>query len=257
MAVHRQRPRLVAPPGVKRRHVRRRNTYPGTVFSTVVDRVEVRTVVNADVDDVFDFVLDFPGYAAYSKHLTDVRQRGDGGPGTAYELTFRWWKLGYTAHSTVTDVDRPHRIDWRITKDIDATGYWQVTALADADSSGDADPGAEATGDTGETPGDAAEAGGDEAAGDTGEPGGEAGGEHPVGMARTEVRLVIEYDASSAQLGSIDLPRFVSVAWVVEKVKPKIRAEATRIVERVVADLEGQPRDVDLDVVTDRSNRDD
>jgi hypothetical protein len=42
----------------------------------------------------------------------------------------------------------------------------------------------------------------------------------------------------------------VSMDWVIEKVKPLIRKEATKIVERVVEDLEGQERDVDLKIHT-------
>lgn len=169
-----------------------------------MERVEVTTVVYADRQRVYEFLLDFPGYAAYSEYLKRVDQHGDGGPGTRYHLAFAWWKLTYTAHSEVTAVDPPTRIDWAITKDIDATGYWRVESV---------DP-----------------------------PEGED--------AATRVHFHVEYDADSASVGSVDLPRFVSLAWVVEKVKPKIQTEATRIVERVVVDLEGQHRDVDLDVDT-------
>jgi len=169
-----------------------------------VERVEVTTVVYADRQRVYEFLLDFPGYAAYSEYLKGVDQHGDGDPGTRYHLKFAWWKLTYTAHSEVTAVDPPGRIDWAITKDIDATGHWFVESV---------DP-----------------------------PEGED--------IATRVRFLVEYDPDSAQVGSIDLPRFVSLSWVVEKVKPKVQSEATRIVERVVVDLEGQRRDVDLDVDT-------
>jgi len=170
-----------------------------------VERVEVTTVVYADRQRVYEFLLDFPGYAAYSEYLEAVDQRGDGGPGTRYDLRFAWWKLAYTARSAVTAVDPPSRIDWRITKDIDASGHWFVESV---------DP-----------------------------PEGEA--------VATEVRFLVEYDPDSAAVGSVDLPRFVSLSWVVEKAKPKIRSEASRIVERVVVDLEGDRRDVSLDVDTD------
>ena len=169
-----------------------------------MERVEVTTVVYADRERVYEFLLDFPGYAAYSEYLKRVDQHGDGNPGTEYHLAFAWWKLTYTAHSEVTAVDPPTRIDWAITKDIDATGHWRVESV---------DP-----------------------------PEGED--------AATRVHFVVEYDPDSARVGSVDLPRFVSLSWVVEKVKPKIQTEATRIVERVVVDLEGQRREVDLDVDT-------
>jgi uncharacterized membrane protein len=191
-------------PGIGSNVVRRRNLYLRTAVSTLVERVEVTTVVYAERQRVYEFLLDFPGYAAYSEHLKHVGQRGDGGPGTRYELQFAWWKLTYTAHSEVTETHPPERIDWRITKDIDATGHWFVEPV---------DP-----------------------------PEGED--------VATQVRFLVEYDSDSVTVGNIDLPRFVSLSWVVEKVKPKIRSEATRIVERVVVDLEGQRRRVDLDVDT-------
>lgn len=170
-----------------------------------MDELVVRTEVYADPETVYEFLLDFPGYAHYSEYLREVRTlAGDGGPGTRYALTFAWWKLTYTARSKVTGVEPPGRIDWAITKDIDATGHWRVESV---------DP-----------------------------PEGED--------AATRVHFVVEYDPDSARVGSVDLPRFVSLSWVVEKVKPKIQTEATRIVERVVVDLEGQRREVDLDVDT-------
>lgn len=92
-----------------------------------MDAVEVTTTVYVPPEEVFEFLLDFPGYARYSKYLKSVETFGDGGEGTEYELTFAWWKLSYTARSRVTDVDPPDRISWRLTKDIDAGGYWAVS----------------------------------------------------------------------------------------------------------------------------------
>ncbi|ELZ25793.1 hypothetical protein C475_10049 [Halosimplex carlsbadense 2-9-1] len=75
--------------------------------------------------------------------------------------------------------------------------------------------------------------------------------EAPEGVeVASRVSLRIEYDPGSVNAGSIDLPRFVSLSWVVEKVKPLIQKEAERVVERIVADIEGQPREVDLTVHT-------
>lgn len=86
------------------------------------------TEVYADPEDVYAFLLDFPQYANYSEYLREVRTlEGEGGPGTRYALTFAWWKISYTAHSEVTGVEPPERIDWEITKDIDAGGCWRVT----------------------------------------------------------------------------------------------------------------------------------
>ncbi|MFW6317595.1 MAG: type II toxin-antitoxin system RatA family toxin [Halorubrum sp.] len=97
-----------------------------------MDELVVSTEVYADPEEVYEFLLDFPGYARYSKYLDDVETlRGDGGPGTRYALRFAWWKISYTAHSRVTGVDPPERIDWEITKDIDASGCWRVTPTTD------------------------------------------------------------------------------------------------------------------------------
>ena len=167
-----------------------------------MDSVEVTTEVYLPPEEVYEFLLGFESYAKYSEYLTGVRQFGDGSPGTEYELDFTWWKLTYTARSEVTDVDRPERIDWRVVKDVDAVGHWDVEQVAE-------DP------------------------------------------PETQVTLRVEYRPESADEGMLDLPRFVSLDWVVEKVKPKVQAEAERVVRRIVADLEGEPRDVTLDIETE------
>ena len=169
-----------------------------------MDEIEARTVVYAPPEELYDFLLDFPGYARYSEYLDRVRQDGDGAVGTRYALRFSWWKLTYTARSEVTGVEPPARIDWRIVKDIDAEGYWGLTPV---------DP--------------------------------------PAGVdAATEIVLHIEYDADSASAGAVDLPALVSMSWVIEKVKPLVRKEATRIVRRVVDDIEGERRDADVEIRT-------
>lgn len=168
-----------------------------------MNRVEVSTVVRLPPEEVFEFLLEFRGYASYSEYLRSVRQFGDGGVGTEYALRFEWWKLRYTARSEVTEVDPPNRIGWRLTKDLDAAGHWLVEPV-------------------------------------------ETDGERP----NTEVTFVAEYAPGSAEEGIVDLPRFVSLGPVVERVKPKIRDEAERVVRRVVADLEGEERDVSLRIET-------
>ncbi len=155
-------------------------------------------------EEVYDFLVDFPRYANYSKHLTEVVAHGEGGPGTEYDLRFEWWKLSYTARSRVTAVDPPERIDWAVVKDLDATGYWLVEAT---------DPPA-----------------GEETA--------------------TRVTFHVEFDADSADTDAIDLPSLVSLGWVIDKVKPKIKQEAERVVRRIVADIEGEDRPVDLEIRT-------
>ncbi len=178
-----------------------------------MNRVEVSTTVYLPPQAVYEFLLEFRGYASYSEYLRSVRQYGDGGPGTEYELDFAWWKLQYTARSAVTEVDPPNRIEWRLIKDIDAAGRWLVEPLEPTDRDG------ESTVDEGDGP-------------------------------ETTVTLVVEYAPESADNNVVDLPRFVSLGWVIEKLKPKIQTEAERIVRRIVADLEGETRDVDLRIET-------
>jgi hypothetical protein len=64
----------------------------------------------------------------------------------------------------------------------------------------------------------------------------------------SHVRFLARYDASTVASDRVSLPSFVSVGWVVDRVMPFITDEAERVVERVVADLEGERRPVDLDV---------
>jgi len=168
-----------------------------------VKRLTVSTDVEIPPSEAYEFLLDFPGYAEYSKHLTGVEQDGDGGPGTEYRLHFAWWKLTYTAHSRVTDVDPPHRIDWEVTKHIDAEGRWEIEPLHDR--------------------------------------------ENPA----SRVSLVVEYDPESVSESAISLPPLVGLDWVVGKATGLIEKEGERVVERIVADLEGERRPVDLHVSVD------
>ncbi|WP_101296629.1 SRPBCC family protein [Halegenticoccus soli] len=172
-----------------------------------MDEIVVSTVVYLPPDEVYDFLIDFPRYADYSKYLEEVRSDGDGSPGTRYALRFSWWKLTYTAHSEVTDVEPPACIDWRVVKDIHAHGRWRIEPLAELPP--DAPPDAE-----------------------TG----------------CRVYFEIVFDADSARDGAVDLPAFVSFDWVLARIRPKVLEEAERIVARIVADLEGRNRDVELTV---------
>ncbi|RLM90074.1 SRPBCC family protein [Halobellus sp. Atlit-38R] len=173
-----------------------------------MDELVVSTVVYLPPEETYEFLVDFPRYADYSKHLRNVaRRRGDGGAGTRYAMRFAWWKLTYTVESEVTEVDPPERIEWRIVKNLDASGRWRIEALDELPE---------------DAPDDA--------------------------EAASRVSFEVAYDPSSANEGGIDLPRFVSLGWVVEKIKPAITSEAERLVERVVADLEGSARPVELTV---------
>lgn len=62
----------------------------------------------------------------------------------------------------------------------------------------------------------------------------------------SRVRMAVEFDLDSLSDAEElpDLP-FASLA---EKAKPKLLAEAEAVVERIVADLEGEPREVELQI---------
>jgi hypothetical protein len=176
-----------------------------------VETISVSTVVYRPPEPVYEFLLDFPGYTNYTEYLREVRRGGDGGPGTRYELVFSWWVVTYTTRSTVTDVDPPRRIDWRVTKDVDAEGYWAVDPVeVPADAPGDVE-------------------------------------------AASRVTFEVSYDPDSVRAGGIDLPAFVSLDSVIDRVRPLVLEEAERIVERIVADIEGRSRPVELDVERTRT----
>lgn len=66
----------------------------------------------------------------------------------------------------------------------------------------------------------------------------------------TAVRFEVEYAPETAHSGLVDLPRLVSLDWVIDKAKPLVEREARTVVERAAADLEGRTRAVDLTVRT-------
>lgn len=68
----------------------------------------------------------------------------------------------------------------------------------------------------------------------------------------SRVTLRIRYAPETADATLLDLPRFVSLAWIVDRVRPVLHREAEAVVERIVADLEGEPRPVELEVETRR-----
>jgi len=166
--------------------------------------LDLSAVVYVPQEEVYEFLLDFPGYAHYSKYIEHVSPRGNGDQGTQYDMRFAWWKIGYTVRSEVTDAVPHDRIDWEIVRDLNAQGAWVVEPVPE------------------EVPED-----------------------HEAETA-TRVNFVVEFDPDSLDEGTLDLPRFVSLEWVVDKAKPLIWKEARRIIARVVRDLEGHSRNVEL-----------
>lgn len=174
-----------------------------------MQRLEVATDVFVEPEPIYDLLLSFTGYADYSEHLEDVTRHGDGSPGTEYDIALSWWRLSHTVRSRVTAVDPPNAIDWRLVSDLDARGSWLIDPVAEP--LGDVEPPA---------------------------------AEQPI----TRVRFVVEYDPASVDADALGLSKLVPVGTVVDKAKPKLRQEATNVVERVVEDLEGEARTVEVEV---------
>lgn len=66
----------------------------------------------------------------------------------------------------------------------------------------------------------------------------------------SHVRFVVRYDPETVAGSRVSLPALVSMDWVIETVTPMLAREAERVVSRVVADLEGTRRDVDIEIRT-------
>lgn len=169
----------------------------------MTDRLDVSTTIHAPRAEVFALLRDVEGYRGYSEYVRDVARRGDGGTGTEYDVTLSWWRLSYTAHFRVTDLDPPDRIGWRLTEDLDARGAWHLEP-ADVD-----DPDVDHA---------------------------------------TRVTLQVRFDPDSADDDALSLPPLVPMSTVVEKARPVVEREAERVLARVVAELEGEPREATLTV---------
>lgn len=73
--------------------------------------------------------------------------------------------------------------------------------------------------------------------------------EAPEGVeTASRVWLRVDFDPESARGDAINLPTFVSFGWVIQKIKPKVVREAERVIRRIVADLEGESREVELQI---------
>jgi len=173
-----------------------------------VDELVVSTVVYLPPEEVYEFLLDFPRYARYSEHLRDVTRRRGDG-GAGTRYAMRFAWWKLT-YTVESEVTEVDRPE-RI--------EWRTVRNLDAG---------------GRWRIEALDEGSEDAPDD-------------VDVA-TRVSFEVAYDPDSAKTGGLDLPAFVSFGWVIDRLKPAITAEAERIVERVVEDLEGARRPVDLTV---------
>lgn len=163
-----------------------------------MERLKLSTLVYAPPQDVYDVLIDFESYPKYTQYVNNVKRRGDGGEGTEFGISFGWWKIAYTAWSEVTGLDEPNVIEWRLTKDIDADGSWQIEDVTD-----EAEADVEAV---------------------------------------TRVTIDVQFQVSKSGSKILELPRFVSFGWVVDRVKPLIFKEARSVLENLVYELEGEKR---------------
>jgi uncharacterized membrane protein len=175
-----------------------------------MERLTVETVIYRPVEEVYEFLLDFPRYARYSEYLDAVETLDPGADEQArYALRFSWWKLSYTARSAVIETAPNERISWRLLNQFDASGQWLVDERE-------------------ELPAAAPE----------------------WAETAADVRFEVEWHPHSIDSGALDLPGLVSLDWVIDKAKPVVENEAERVVQRAVEDLEGQRRAVELTVRT-------
>ncbi|MFB6092265.1 MAG: type II toxin-antitoxin system RatA family toxin [Haloquadratum sp.] len=173
-----------------------------------MDELVVSTVVYRPAAEVYDLLVDLPRYAAYSEHLREVVRR-DGDGGAGTRYALRFaW--------------------WKLTYTVES----EVTAVEPPERI----EWRIATG---------LDASGRWRIETLDEPPPQAPDEVETA---SRVSFEVAYDPDSANEGGVDLPAFVSLGWVIDRVKPVVEREATRIVERAVADLEGSARDVDLTV---------
>lgn len=72
--------------------------------------------------------------------------------------------------------------------------------------------------------------------------------EDPTVEHATRATLTARYEPDSADEGALSLPPLVPVSAVVERARPFVEREAQRVLARVVADLEGEPRPAELEI---------
>lgn len=184
-----------------------------------MDRILVSTVVYRAPDEVFPYLESFPDYPRYSEHLQSVR-RVDSAPPSVGETDAGSEQTDGGASGPVYDL----RVAWwklsytarsEVTKVSAPTSLeWRLIKDLDAHGEWRVEP----------------------------EPESAPPGEETA----SRIYLDAVYDPHSADADAISLPRFVSMGWVIRKIQPRLLEEAERVVTRLVADIEGRSRPVDL-----------
>lgn len=183
-----------------------------------MDEIEARAVVRRPPREVYTALTDFPRYPAYSDYLAAVSREGGRGRGdrrSSVETDGAGGARERNAHlGPGVDTRFALRFEWWVARYI-------VRARVSA-----VDPPRRLAFDL--TRG---------LAGDgewTIEP---APDEAPADGGASRVRFAIRYDPGSVVDEAADLPRFVPLDRVIERIEPAIEREARRMAERVVDDL--------------------
>jgi len=96
-----------------------------------VDEFEASTVFHLSQREVYDLLFEFRRFPEHVDYLDEARVRGDGA-GARFRIVASWWRLSTTVRGRVTEVDPPERIDWTLTNDADASGYWSIEPAPEA-----------------------------------------------------------------------------------------------------------------------------
>ena len=184
------------------------NAFIASRKRTAVDELVVSTVVYLPRQETYDFLVDFPQYATYSEHLRDIVRRHGDG-GAGTRYALRFAWWKLT-----------YTVESEVTEvDPPKRIEWQVVKNLDASGRWRIE---ELDTLPDDAPADAEVA--------------------------SRVSMEVAYDPRSANESRVSLPRFVSLGWVADKIRPAITSEAEKVVERVVGDLEGESRPVELTV---------
>ena len=167
-----------------------------------MERVVLQTVIHAPPSAIYPVLANFERYPRYATHLEWVEPRGEGPAGPQYDLHLSWWRISHTTRSEIVERDPPHRLGWRLTRDVEARGAWELEErpeLAPAD-------------------------------------------------AETATRVTFEgrADPTTAETGNLSLPGLLPMDVVIAKARPIVKREVRETVRRLVADVEGHPREVEL-----------
>lgn len=96
-----------------------------------MEEFEASTVFHLSRQEVYDLLFDFRRFPEHVDYLDDARVRGRGA-GARFRLVASWWRLSTTLRGRVTEVEPPERVEWRLTNDADAAGYWSIEPAPEA-----------------------------------------------------------------------------------------------------------------------------